>query len=890
MISAARDQPVSESAWTRHGPSSDYGLSVLARGLLPRCQQSPCVGGTRSSQPLSQPLSALSWPPGAEAPHDTPASTLAAAPSSTGAPLCALPPSVAPPTPTNCPTSTPTSRALSKATYRTSGSGTTAANDAPSVALACQRVTGLTRLASHRSVLPLERPRPLGPPARPKACPHLTKSKAAGCGLCVTSLRRLAFFGVKHLSGQSQPLCTTTTWRRGPSCWCCRSAAVCARGTSSGWPPPPPSCSRVHPRSFAAVDGRRKTQSLGRQPPAIPSRPEAYEGGPAAWACYQSCSWRLRPEGLQCPTADRALRGKRRHHCSPPGFAPSPTNTHFRPGLPPTGRWAPWRLRSQGLTKLSCRHGTRPFWATSATPPWGGAARHGPQHRGAPDEAGEPAGARTGLPCSCACSCRSWSGCRPKAKRRGPAHRHRWSPPPTHRKMLDANCARGRPPHALANPAGRGGQVWGRDCHPHRAGLDLAEPVRTRQGASQTGFCKCLQPHFSDSSLGDGRLPLPQHKSLGDLVLPASILPPLRNFPHPVSGWCSARRPSWAVAICNSNPCFDPRPEIWALGPRHVLPGWRGHSGEHRGSGRSHHPHPHARGGARAGSEPQQVWSGWSGARAGFRVGSAPSPWFALPPWRAAALTTELRALGCRNRRRHFCHCSYRSPGPSCQPFAGATVQPSRCAGWHPFAANVRELWPGDAQHAVHAAGKPSGATTTVRFDGSSGVLQHHRPAFDLCPTWTSQPGALPRWARPPQRYIGQPGCLPRFQRNHSPCLWTTGPVLHCCCCGLGACSHTSDDFFQRACAAPPCPWSCPQHEAEESDALGGWGVVADATGSFSYNRASPAPIGSRAWSPSIPCCQTRRADANGHSPFCGRAPPPTRHPGGNWGQVVPSV
>lgn len=113
--------------------------------------------------------------------------------------------------PRSCPTSTPTSRALSKATYRTSGSGTTAANDAPSVALACQRVTGLTRLASHRSVLPLERPRPLGPPARPKACPHLTKSKAAGCGLCVTSLRRLAFFGVKHLSGQSQPLCTTTT-------------------------------------------------------------------------------------------------------------------------------------------------------------------------------------------------------------------------------------------------------------------------------------------------------------------------------------------------------------------------------------------------------------------------------------------------------------------------------------------------------------------------------------------------------------------------------------------------------------------------------------------------------------------------------------------------------
>jgi hypothetical protein len=60
---------------------------------------------------------------------------------------------------------------------------------------------------------------------------------------------------------------------------------------------------------------------------------------------------------------------------------------------------------------------------------------------------------------------------------------------------------------------------------------------------------------------------------LGDSVLPASILPPLRNFPHPFSGWCSARRPSRAVAICNSNPCFDPRPEIWALGPRHSMTG-----------------------------------------------------------------------------------------------------------------------------------------------------------------------------------------------------------------------------------------------------------------------------------------------------------------------------
>ena len=41
--------------------------------------------------------------------------------------------------------------------------------------------------------------------------------------------------------------------------------------------------------------------------------------------------------------------------------------------------------------------------------------------------------------------------------------------------------------------------------------------------------------------------------------------PLLRNFPHPFSGSCSARRPSRAVAICNSNPCFDPRPEIWTL-------------------------------------------------------------------------------------------------------------------------------------------------------------------------------------------------------------------------------------------------------------------------------------------------------------------------------------
>ena len=113
--------------------------------------------------------------------------------------------------PRSCPTSTPTSRALSKATFRTSGSGTTAANDAPSAALGCQHVSGPTPLASHRSVLPLERPQPLGPPPRPKACPHLTKSKAAGCGLCVTSRQRLAFFGVKHSSGQSQPLCTTTT-------------------------------------------------------------------------------------------------------------------------------------------------------------------------------------------------------------------------------------------------------------------------------------------------------------------------------------------------------------------------------------------------------------------------------------------------------------------------------------------------------------------------------------------------------------------------------------------------------------------------------------------------------------------------------------------------------
>jgi hypothetical protein len=181
--------------------------------------------------------------------------------------------------PRSCPTSTPTSRALSKATFRTSGSGTTAANDAPSAALGCQHVSGPTPLASHRSVLPLERPQPLGPPPRPKACPHLTKSKAAGCGLCVTSRQRLAFFGSSTHPG-SRSHCALQ--RLEGLDRAADAASVCARGTSSGWPPPPPSCSRVHPRSFAAVDGRRKTQSLGGQPPAIPSRPEAFEGGPAA--------------------------------------------------------------------------------------------------------------------------------------------------------------------------------------------------------------------------------------------------------------------------------------------------------------------------------------------------------------------------------------------------------------------------------------------------------------------------------------------------------------------------------------------------------------------------------------------------------------------------------
>ena len=53
------------------------------------------------------------------------------------------------------------------------------------------------------------------------------------------------------------------------------------------------------------------------------------------------------------------------------------------------------------------------------------------------------------------------------------------------------------------------------------------------------------------------------------------------------------------------------------------------------------------------------------------------------------------------------------------------------------------ELWPGDAQHAVHAAGQPSGLTTIIRFAGSSGVLQHHRPAFEFCPTRTSQLGGF---------------------------------------------------------------------------------------------------------------------------------------------------
>ena len=97
--------------------------------------------------------------------------------------------------------------------------------------------------------------------------------------------------------------------------------------------------------------------------------------------------------------------------------------------------------------------------------------------------------------------------------------------------------------------------------------MDVTAPLNARQGASQTGFCKCLQPHLSESSFGDGSLQLPQRQSLGDLVLPTSLLLLLWLFPHPFSRRCSAWQwgPSRAATLLDSDPCFDHRTEIWAL-------------------------------------------------------------------------------------------------------------------------------------------------------------------------------------------------------------------------------------------------------------------------------------------------------------------------------------
>ena len=88
----------------RNGAVADSRASASFVGLWVVCACSwppatlPAIRGGHPLFPTTQPTSVCAVLP---APHDTPASTLTAAPSPTEAPLCALPP----PTPTNSPSS-----------------------------------------------------------------------------------------------------------------------------------------------------------------------------------------------------------------------------------------------------------------------------------------------------------------------------------------------------------------------------------------------------------------------------------------------------------------------------------------------------------------------------------------------------------------------------------------------------------------------------------------------------------------------------------------------------------------------------------------------------------------------------------------------------------------